>query len=92
MKVIGLRRIIALLACALLITPALAQEKKMFTIGVTKIATHAALDADEKGFEAGLASVGFKDGVNVRYLRMNAEGDLARRKPSPGNLPMRRSA
>ena len=78
MKVIGLRRIIALLACALLITPALAQEKKMFTIGVTKIATHAALDADEKGFEAGLASVGFKDGVNVRYLRMNAEGDLAR--------------
>lgn len=78
MKVIGLRRIIALLACALLSTPALAQEKKMFTIGVTKIATHAALDADEKGFEAGLASVGFKDGVNVRYLRMNAEGDLAK--------------
>jgi putative ABC transport system substrate-binding protein len=78
MKVIGLRRIIALLACALLSTSALAQEKKMFTIGVTKIATHAALDADEKGFEAGLASVGFKDGVNVRYLRLNAEGDLAK--------------
>lgn len=78
MKVIGLRRIIALLACALLSTPALAQEKKMFTIGVTKIATHAALDADEKGFEAGLASVGFKDGVNVRYLRLNAEGDLTK--------------
>jgi len=56
----------------------LAQEKKVYTIGVTKIATHAALDADEKGFEAGLASVGFKDGVNVRYLRMNAEGDLAK--------------
>ncbi len=78
MKALGLRRIIALLACALLSTSALAQEKKMFTIGVTKIATHAALDADEKGFEAGLASVGFKDGVNVRYLRMNAEGDLAK--------------
>jgi putative ABC transport system substrate-binding protein len=78
MKAIGLRRIIALLACALLSTSVLAQEKKMITIGVTKIATHAALDADEKGFEAGLASVGFKDGVNVRYLRMNAEGDLAR--------------
>ena len=78
MKAIGLPRIIALLACALLSTPTLAQEKKMHTIGVTKIATHAALDADEKGFEAGLASVGFKDGVNVRYLRMNAEGDLAR--------------
>ncbi len=79
MKAIELPRIIvALLACALLSTHALAQEKKIYTIGVTKIATHAALDADEKGFEAGLASVGFKDGVNVRYLRMNAEGDLAR--------------
>lgn len=78
MKAIGLQRIIALLACALLSTPTLAQEKKMYTIGVTKIATHAALDADEKGFEAGLASVGFKDGINVRYVRMNAEGDLAK--------------
>jgi len=78
MKAIELPRIIALLACALLSTHALAQEKKVYTIGVTKIATHAALDADEKGFEAGLASVGFKDGVNVRYLRMNAEGDLAK--------------
>ena len=79
MKAIELPRIIiALLASALLSTHALAQEKKIYTIGVTKIATHAALDADEKGFEAGLASVGFKDGVNVRYLRMNAEGDLAR--------------
>ena len=78
MKAIGLQRIIALLACALLSTSALAQEKKMVTIGVTKIATHAALDADEKGFEAGLASVGFKDGVNVRYVRMNAEGDLTK--------------
>jgi len=78
MKAIELPRIIALLACALLSTHTLAQEKKVYTIGVTKIATHAALDADEKGFEAGLASVGFKDGVNVRYLRMNAEGDLAK--------------
>jgi putative ABC transport system substrate-binding protein len=78
MKATVLPRIITLLACALLSTHVLAQEKKVHTIGVTKIATHAALDADEKGFEAGLASVGFKDGVNVRYLRMNAEGDLAK--------------
>jgi len=78
MKANGLQRIIALLACALVSTSALTQDKKIYTIGVTKIATHAALDADEKGFEAGLASVGFKDGVNVRFVRMNAEGDLAR--------------
>lgn len=73
-----LNKLIGLLTCALLATQSLAQERKMITIGVSKIATHAALDADEKGFEAGLASVGFKDGVNVRYLRMNAEGDMAK--------------
>jgi ABC-type uncharacterized transport system substrate-binding protein len=32
----------------------------------------------KKAFEAGLASVGFKDGVNVRYVRMSAEGDMAK--------------
>lgn len=73
-----LSKFISLLACALLATQSLAQERKMITIGVSKVATHAALDADEKGFEAGLASVGFKDGINVRYLRMNAEGDMAK--------------
>jgi len=73
-----LSNIISLLTCALLATQTLAQERKMITIGVSKIATHAALDADEKGFEAGLASVGFKEGVNIRYLRMNAEGDMAK--------------
>ncbi len=71
-------RIIALSACMLLGAQALAQEKTIYSIGVSKIATHAALDADEKGFEAGLASVGFKEGVNVRYVRMNAEGDMAK--------------
>lgn len=78
MKTIQLPRLITLLACTLLASQTLAQEKKLITIGVTKIATHAALDADEKGFEAGLASVGFKEGVNVRYLRMNAEGDISK--------------
>ncbi len=54
-----------------------AQAKPMLKIGVTKIVSHAALDADEKGFEAGLASAGFKEGVNVTYLRRNAQGSLA---------------
>ena len=54
------------------------QNKKMIRIGVTKIVSHAALDADEKGFEAALASAGFKEGVNVTYDRQNAEGDVAK--------------
>ena len=53
-------------------------DQKMVTIGVTKIVSHAALDADEKGFEAALASAGFKEGVNVRYDRQNAQGDTAK--------------
>lgn len=55
-----------------------AQAGKMLHIGVTKIVSHAALDADEKGFEAGLASAGFKEGVNVTYLRRNADGSMER--------------
>jgi putative tryptophan/tyrosine transport system substrate-binding protein len=81
MKIKRLTKVISLLACTLLTTHAttvIGQEKKLIQIGVSKIATHAALDADEKGFTAGLASVGFKEGVNVRYLRMNAEGDMAK--------------
>lgn len=59
--------------------PALqAQSTSLRRIGVVKIVSHAALDADERGFEAGLASAGFKEGVNVTYLRRNAEGDMAR--------------
>ncbi|MDZ4124641.1 MAG: ABC transporter substrate-binding protein, partial [Hydrogenophaga sp.] len=50
----------------------------MRRIGVTKIVSHAALDADERGFEAGLAGAGFKEGVNVTFLRRNAHGDMAR--------------
>jgi putative ABC transport system substrate-binding protein len=47
-------------------------------IGVTKIVSHAALDADEKGFEAALSSAGFKEGINIQYDRQNAQGDAAK--------------
>jgi len=52
--------------------------EKMLRIGVLKIVSHAALDADEKGFEAAMAGAGFKEGVNVTYDRQNAEGDPAK--------------
>lgn len=72
------RPFLGLVAAAALVPPASwAQTQTVFRIGVTKIVSHAALDADEKGFEAGLASAGFKEGVNVSYLRRNAQGDMA---------------
>ncbi len=62
-----------------LTTPLAAQPAgRLFRIGVTKIVSHAALDADEKGFEEGLASAGFREGVNVVFDRQNADGDMAR--------------
>ncbi len=59
-------------------SPALAQNNtRPLRIGVTQIVSHAALDADQKGFEAALLSAGFKEGVNLSYLRHNANGNLA---------------
>ncbi len=74
------RRQLVALAIATVLAPAAswAQNQKMYRIGVTKIVAHAALDADEKGFQAGLASAGFKEGVNVIFLRRNAQGDMAK--------------
>ncbi|OQW88506.1 MAG: ABC transporter substrate-binding protein [Rhodoferax ferrireducens] len=73
------RRPLVALTAALMVLPAMswAQGAKTFRIGVAKIVSHAALDADEKGFEAGLASSGFKEGVNVTFVRRNAGGDMA---------------
>ncbi len=74
-----MRRLLVVLVAAAMLLPAAswAQGQKTFRIGVTKIVSHAALDADEKGFEAGLASSGFKEGVNVTFIRRNAQGDIA---------------
>lgn len=66
-------------ALALLAVPLWALPPgKVWHIGVTQIVSHAALDATQRGFEAGLASAGFKEGVNVFYDRQNAQGDPAR--------------
>lgn len=77
MSTLHLQRILAVLACTVLSTQVVADDKK-WVIGVTQIVSHAALDADEKGFEAGLASAGFKEGVNVTYDRQNAQGDMVK--------------
>ena len=72
------RQLLGLVAGGVLAPAAVwAQDAKVFCIGVTKIVSHAALDADEKGFEAGLTSAGFKEGFQVTYLRRNAQGDMA---------------
>ncbi len=49
---------------------------KVKRICITKIVSHEALDAAETGFEAGLASAGFKEGEQVVYERHNANGSM----------------
>lgn len=76
----GLPGLVSLIVGITLGLPVVAQVQgsKEVRIGVAKIVSHAALDADEQGFEAGLASAGFREGVNVTYLRRNAEGSMER--------------
>lgn len=74
----NLRVPLALFLVSLMPVLAWAADPPMVHIGVTKIVSHAALDADEKGFEAALTSAGFKEGVNVSYDRQNAQGDAAK--------------
>lgn len=53
----------------------LAWAQRPVRIGLTKIVSHAALDADEQGFLAAMASAGYREGVNLQIDRGNAEGD-----------------
>jgi putative ABC transport system substrate-binding protein len=68
-----------LLILLLVVTPSISfgQDKKV-VIGVVKIVSHPALDADEKGFEESMAGAGFKDGAQVTYNRRSADGDMAK--------------
>ena len=53
-----------------------ATPAQMYKIGITKIVTHPALDANEQGFIDKLAELGFVEGENVQYSKESAEGDI----------------
>lgn len=46
-----------------------------FTIGITQIVEHSALDLTREGFIAGLKEAGFSE--NVKFIIENAQGDMA---------------
>ncbi len=50
-------------------------RKASVKVGVVQLVEHAALDAANKGFTAGLASKGFKEGENISFDRQNAQAD-----------------
>lgn len=53
------------------------QPAMEYTIGITQIVTHPALDSAREGFIDALAEEGFIEGENVDYILRNAEGDMS---------------
>lgn len=52
-------------------------EGETFVVGMMKIVSHPALDAEQQGVKDALAEAGFVDGENLTILEANAEGDIA---------------
>jgi putative tryptophan/tyrosine transport system substrate-binding protein len=48
-----------------------------YTVGITQIVSHPALDATVEGFKDAMAEEGFVEGENVTYDDQNAQGDMA---------------
>lgn len=71
MKKVLLFGLFAMLAIVLAL-PAMVVAKE-FTVGVTVIVAHPALQADQKGFEKALADAG----VKVKYDKQNAQGEMS---------------
>jgi len=68
--------IICLVFTLILALPVTGECGKVYTIGITQIVTHPALDANRKGFIDQMAKEGFTEGKNVKYIVNNPEGDM----------------
>lgn len=51
------------------------KEAAMMNIGIVQLVEHDALDAANRGIIDGMAKRGFKDGVNVKFDKQNAQAD-----------------
>lgn len=68
--------LLLILALALPLMSACGDNEETYTIGITAIITHPALDANRDGFIEQLAAEGFIEGENVEYIIQNPEGDM----------------
>jgi len=62
------------------VSNSIAQEKKskkLIKIGIIQSVSRPDLDADAKGFEKALAEAGFKEGVEITFIRKNSQGKVA---------------
>ena len=51
-------------------------EDTQYTMGISQIVTHPALDAIADGFKDALAEEGYTEGDNLEFTERNAEGDM----------------
>jgi len=56
------------------------EKGKVYQIGILQMVQHGALDDSNKGFVDGLASKGYKNGVNIKIDQQNAQGDQSNLK------------
>lgn len=52
-------------------------RNKIFTVGITQIASNPGIDAIRQGFLEEMEKLGYKEGVNIKYYQTNANGDMA---------------
>ena len=56
--------------------PATEPAADLPAVGMVKLVSHPALDAEQQGVKDALAAAGFIDGETVRLIEANAEGDI----------------
>ena len=67
----------AVLAAAALLTASGCSSNDNYTIGITKMMDHVALNASEEGFVAALKDRGYVDGENITIDYQNGQGESA---------------
>ena len=62
------------------------EDNNILDIGILSIMDHNSLNDAEQGFIDGMTALGYEEGVDVTYHRMNAQGQQANLYPMAGQL------
>lgn len=82
------KRLIALIAGVAIFASACqnAEDNGILDIGILSIMDHNSLNSAEQGFMEEMTELGYEEGVDVAYHRMNAQGQQANLYPMAGQL------
>lgn len=74
-----MKRLIAIVALVLMVSlpfATMAEQDKVFKVGIAQFAEHGSLDNTREGFILGMKESGFEEGVNVTYNYLNASAKM----------------